>query len=182
MLYRRFFFSKINPNNHQLVLISVCRWIDFEQKSSNRCLSAALQEAERQLSTWNSPLGLATQEAVPYQAGPQPWSSTLPMPTAVALPALGASLWGITGHGGALGAGIKAVLSFHSPRTACELGKCGERHKKRAGTDKARLSQVSPGGRTGPVLTSHWYFSNRKQRWFASYRFYLCKSLQFFTT
>lgn len=46
MLYRRWFFSRTNPHNHQLVLISVYRRIDFQQKSSNRCLGAALQEAE----------------------------------------------------------------------------------------------------------------------------------------
>lgn len=113
---------------------------------------------------------------MPCQAGPQPKSCTLPMPTVVALPALGASLWGITGHSCALGAGVKAVLSFHILRTAHEAGKCGGRHKKRARTDKARLSQVSPGGRMGPVLSSQWYFGNRKQRWPASYRFYLLKS------
>lgn len=182
MLYRRFFFSKINPNNHQLVLISVCRWIDFEQKSSNRCLSAALQEAERQLSTWNSPMGFTARKAVPCQAGPQPESCALPMTTAVALPALGAFLWGITRHGCALGAGIKSALSFHILRTVCKLGKCGGRHKKRAGTDKARLSQVSSGGRTEPVLSSQWSFGNKKQRWSASYRFYLLRSPWFLTT
>lgn len=91
---------------------------------------------------------------MPQQAGPQPKSCTLPMPTAVALPALGASLWGITGHGCAPEAGIKAVLSLHILRTAHKPRERGERHKRRAGTDKARLSQVSPGGRTGPVLSS----------------------------
>lgn len=117
MLYRRWFFSRASPHNHQLVLISVYRRIDFQQKSSNRCLGAALQEAEAiihmelTLGTYNPggcsvPSWPTAKELHP----PNVYCCCSSSPRCIPL--------GHQGPGCAVGAGIKAVLSFHILRTA----------------------------------------------------------------